>query len=176
MSAHKNCQCSLHFIFPESYQETLVFKRGAIRSLSLFRPSFSFMWDNYKWSKVLEVGVGWGVALLKAGMIKQRHCRSVCGNNTPTLQTIRLLAWPFCVVRQMPFLPLQLFFRQCRKNKIFDQYVEVVYSNCVFAERNQQALMKSWGLHWCKRWAYSFGNQQEKIVKHVMNKECHIWP
>lgn len=27
MSAHKNCQCSLHFIFSESYQETLVFKR-----------------------------------------------------------------------------------------------------------------------------------------------------
>lgn len=28
MSAHKNCQCLLHLIFSESYQETLVFKRG----------------------------------------------------------------------------------------------------------------------------------------------------
>ena len=28
MSAHKNCQCSLHLVFSESYQETLVFKRG----------------------------------------------------------------------------------------------------------------------------------------------------
>lgn len=42
MSAHKNCQCFLHFIFSESYQETLVFKRGAIRSPFLIQTILFF--------------------------------------------------------------------------------------------------------------------------------------